>query len=104
MASLYATTAQPEFIFLTESEVWQALHSENIISAEVQRILSVLQTRFTDYMRETDRENLPPEIMHVAVRCPIERVAVELMVGMRGDREEIRNALSASCSGRFRTS
>ena len=90
MASFYATTARPEFIFLTESEVWRALHSENIISAEVQRILEAFHIRFTDYMHETNRPNLPPQIMHIAVRCPIERVAVELMADMCGSSKGIR--------------
>ncbi|MFN7112849.1 MAG: hypothetical protein ACK4PK_00640 [Alphaproteobacteria bacterium] len=75
--------ANPEFLYLSEREVWQALDSRadlNAIEAEVTRLVARFFTQYKNYIEANGLDNLPPHIMHVAASCPIERVAVKIMV------------------------
>lgn len=74
--------ARPEFTALSEAEVWKAVDDDsgnNRIAAEVTRLVAgyaiALKAR-------VDRHgNVPPQILHVRVQSPIERVAVLMMMG-----------------------
>jgi hypothetical protein len=70
-----------EFAHLSEAEVWAAINEngESPISCEVTRLVCCFWKRFQDCARK--HHNVPPHIMHVAVRYPIERVAVIMMIG-----------------------
>lgn len=75
--------ANPEFFHLSEREVWAALgaqEDDNTIEAEVTRLVAGFFSRYKNYIEANDLQNLPPQIMHVTTRCPIERVAVKIMV------------------------
>lgn len=73
--------ARPEFIGLSEDEVWQAVTegNGNAIEAEVTRLAVDFFLRFRAYINKMELHHLPPQIMHVRVRHPIERVAVLIM-------------------------
>lgn len=75
--------ARPEFAHLSEAEVWAALDrdddDDNSIACEVTRLICCFWKRFQDSARK--HGNIPPEIMHVSTRCPIEKVAVLIMIG-----------------------
>lgn len=75
----------PEFTHLSEREVWTALDrqaDDNAIEieAEVRRLVASFFNRYKAYIEANGLENLPPQIMHITTRCPIERVAVLIMV------------------------
>ena len=75
--------ANPAFCHLSEREVWAALDNhedDNAIEAEVTRLVASFFSRYKTYIEANGLENLPPQIMHVSTRCPIERVAVLIMV------------------------
>lgn len=82
MGHVYLTAAQPQFVFLSESEIWQSLHTENEVSAEVERLARLFHKRFLEYTENTQRHHLPAQVMQVVTRCPIERVAVQIMADM----------------------
>ncbi|MDP2205347.1 MAG: hypothetical protein Q8K65_03485 [Alphaproteobacteria bacterium] len=75
--------ANPAFCHLSEREVWAALDNhedDNAIEAEVTRLVASFFSRYKAYIETNGLKNLPPHIMHVATRWPIERVAVKIMV------------------------
>lgn len=75
--------ANPEFIHLSEREVWAALGApENgpAVEAEVMRLVVSFFDRYTSYVEANGLQSLPPQMMHITTRCPIERVAVLIMV------------------------
>ncbi len=73
--------ARPEFVHLCEAEVWAAMDrdDDNRIACEVTRLICCFWKRFSGCAKKY--KNIPPEIMHVCVCCPIERVAVMVLVG-----------------------
>jgi hypothetical protein len=83
-------SARPEFTCLSEAEVWNAINgndcAENPITAEVTRLVANYTARFMVCARQY--ENVPPQIMFVRARWPIERVAVLLLVGLVGAKGE----------------
>ena len=76
-------SARPEFTKLSEAEVWEAIdgdtYGENPITAEVTRLVARYTVRFKACVGR--HGNVPPHILLVQVRWPIERVAVLLLVG-----------------------
>lgn len=75
------STAKPEFAHLSEEEVWAAMdrNDDNRIACEVTRLICCLWKRFSGCAKQY--KNIPPEILHVSVCCPIERVAVMVLIG-----------------------
>lgn len=73
--------AQPEFTHLSEEEVWAAMDrdDDNKIACEVTRLICCFWKKFMRIAKKY--QNIPPEIMHVSVCCPIERVAVVALIG-----------------------
>lgn len=73
--------ARPEFRNLSESEVWNAIKddafADNPITAEVTRLVVAYMCTFKACAKR--KGPVPPDILHVEVHWPIERVAV-LMV------------------------
>ena len=61
--------AKPEFAHL----------SDNKIACEVTRLICCFWKKFLRIAEKYN--NIPPEILHVSVRCPIERVAVVTLMG-----------------------
>ena len=83
---------------MSEREVWAALgaqEDDNAIEAEVTRLVASFFSRYKTYIEANGLENLPPQIMHVTTRCPIERVAVKIMV--RYIETEAINSLNLTC-------
>lgn len=79
--SLAFAEAKPEFVHLTEAEVWAAVDrdDDNSVACEVTRLICCFWKKFLDCAKQY--QNVPPEILHVSVRCPIERVAVVMLMG-----------------------
>lgn len=74
--------ANPAFIHLSEREIWAALgaqENDNAIEAEVTRLVVSFFERYKTYIEANGLQHLPPQIMHITTRCPIERVAVLIM-------------------------
>ncbi len=71
--------ARAEFAGLSEDEIWDAIegddYNENPITAEVARIGAEFLSRFKAYADERGGA-VPTAAVHVAARCPIERVAI----------------------------
>ena len=74
--------ARPEFIALSEAEVWKAVHDDpeqqHPIAAEVTRLVTRYMAEFMAYFGE--REHAPQRVLRVEARCPIEKVAVLMVV------------------------
>jgi hypothetical protein len=74
-------SARPEFRNLSEAEVWETINGdpfqESAITAEVTRLV----VQYTVWLKGCldQRGDVPPSVMHVEVRWPIERVAVLVM-------------------------
>ena len=61
--------ARPEFVHLTEAEVWRGMDDAGTIEAEVTRLVALLTIRL-----------MASECgMRVRARCPIERAAVVML-------------------------
>ena len=75
--------ARAEYESLSEAEVWQEMDEkpDDSVAAEVTRLAVDFFMQFRAYMRVRELLRLPPQVMHVCARCPIERVAVIIMVG-----------------------
>lgn len=75
-----APAARPEFTGLAEAEVWDALEhdTDGKVAAEVTRLIA----SYTLLMKACAARHgpVPPEVLHVSVRWPIERVAVLMLV------------------------
>jgi hypothetical protein len=72
--------ARPQFMHLSEAEVWEAIAEDDCgsIGAEVTRLVAEFTIRL---MACADRHGHAPGCgMQVRVRCPIEHVAVLMMV------------------------
>jgi hypothetical protein len=75
-------STRADFMHLTEVEVWKAISENdgcNPVGAEVTRLVALYMTTFKTYIE--GHNYVPPTIMHVQVRWPIERVAVLVLVG-----------------------
>jgi len=74
--------ARPEFIALSEAEVWKAVHDDpgqqHPIAGEVTRLVTRYMAEFMAYFDQRGCE--PPRILRVQARCPIEKVAVLMVV------------------------
>ncbi|MDP2205176.1 MAG: hypothetical protein Q8K65_02610 [Alphaproteobacteria bacterium] len=75
--------ACPEFARLSEEEVWAALleSDDSRVTVEVTRLVCGFWVQWRGYLRGAGLSSLPPELLHIATRCPIERVAVVIMIG-----------------------
>jgi len=73
--------ARPEFLNLSEAEVWDAINTDDDsdIAAEVTRLACAFWERFQALARR-DKQPLP-SLTKISVQCPIERVAVIIMLG-----------------------
>jgi hypothetical protein len=71
--------ARPEFVHVSEAEVWAAIENDNggPIVAEATRLAMELARRLKDRA-----ENRPGCGMQVRPRCPIERVTVLIMAAV----------------------
>ncbi len=78
-AGLEFSEAKPEFARFSEAEVWAAIdrNDDNRIACEVTRLICCFWKKFLDCAKKY--QNIPPEILHVSVHCPIERVAVVML-------------------------
>jgi hypothetical protein len=73
--------AKQAFACLTEAEVWAAIRlddEDNEIVAEVTRLACILWKEVRAQARQESA--LPIHISRISVRCPIERVAVVIML------------------------
>lgn len=74
--------ARPEFIHLSEAEVWKTVDEDpwqcNAISGEVTRLVVQCMGTFKAHFGQDGY--VPPRILRIETRCPIERVAVLLVV------------------------
>ena len=71
--------ARPQYIHLSETEVWKAIAEDDggSVGAEVTRLVAEFTIRL---MACADRHGHAPSCgMQIRVRCPIERVAVLMM-------------------------
>lgn len=68
--------ARPEFVHVSEAEVWAAIENDDggPIEAEVTRLVIEMARRLKAHAK-----NEPECGMQVRPRCPIERVAVSMM-------------------------
>lgn len=73
--------AKPQFLSLSEAEVWDAINrdDDSDVAAEVTRLACMLWQKFQTMARQNDGP--PPYITKISVQCPIERVAVIIMLG-----------------------
>jgi hypothetical protein len=80
--ALAPCAARPEFVNLSESEVWKAIACDdecaNPVTAEVTRLALGFMALFKACVER--RGHAPHEMMPVKVRCPIEKVAVLMVV------------------------
>jgi hypothetical protein len=74
-------SARPEFVSLSEADIWAAVDNdsagEHPVTAEVARLAAEFLTAFKIYV---DQNGFKPEAMDVPVRCPIEGIAVEMVI------------------------
>jgi hypothetical protein len=72
--------AKPAFLPLTEAEIWEAINKndDSNIAAEVTRLACLFWERFRKVARQG---HAPPHVTRISVQCPIERVAVIIMLG-----------------------
>lgn len=70
--------ARPEFVALSEEDVWDAIadddYGESPITGEVTRLGAELLAQFKSYADE--RGAVPLGVVKIEARCPIERVAI----------------------------
>jgi hypothetical protein len=78
--------AKPEFAQLPETEVWHALNrnDDSPVAAEVTRLVVCFFGKFKGFVEANGFERNTEKIMHVFTRCPIERVAVLIMIFYSG--------------------
>lgn len=71
-------SARPEFVGLSECDVWDAIegdhYGDNPITCEVTRLGAEFLTKFKAFADE--RGCVPIGVLQVDARCPIERVAI----------------------------
>ncbi|MGB6940780.1 MAG: hypothetical protein WBE37_00120 [Bryobacteraceae bacterium] len=73
--------ARPEFMNLSEADAWKAIADDpwqcNLISGEVTRLVVQCMGTFKAHFGQ---DGYVPRILRIETRCPIERVAVLLVV------------------------
>jgi hypothetical protein len=82
--------ARPDFINLSEAEVWEVIDSDalgkNPITSEVTRLVAQCMTKFNGHFNQPGY--VPPRVLRIEARCPIEKVAALMVVrfieGKRG--------------------
>jgi hypothetical protein len=74
--------ARPEFTSLSEAEVWKAVNEDPLqrtrIAGEVTRLVACYWSSFKAHFNE--QRYVAPRLLHVEARCPIEKVAILLLV------------------------
>jgi hypothetical protein len=79
---LMLPAARPEFINLSEAEVRKVIDEDpwqcNPITGEVTRLVVQCMTKFKAHFGQPGY--VPPRILRIEARCPIEKVAVLLVV------------------------
>lgn len=74
--------ARPEFINLSEAEVWEVIDGDafgkNPITAEVTRLGAQCMTKFKAHFGQPGY--VPPRVLRIEARCAIEKVAVLMVV------------------------
>lgn len=82
VAILTLPAARPEFINLSEAEVWKAVDEDPEqrypIAGEVTRLVAQCMTKFKSHFNQ--HGYVPPRVLRIEARCPIERVAVLIVV------------------------
>lgn len=72
-------TARPEFMQFSEAEVWAAIENDDggPIAAEVTRLIAEHTIRVKTWADQN--RSVPGLLLKLRARCPIERVAVQIM-------------------------
>lgn len=74
--------ARPEFINLSEAEVWKTVDEDpeqrNPITGEVTRLVVQCMSKFKAHFQQPG--HMPPRFLRIEARCPIEKVAVLMLV------------------------
>ena len=74
--------ARPEFMNLSEADVWKAIEDDpwqcNPVTGEVTRLVVQCMGTFRAHFGQDGY--VPPRILRIETRCPIERVAMLLVV------------------------
>ena len=74
--------ARPEFTNLSEAAVWKAVNEDpeqrTRIAGEVTRLVACYWSSFKAHFNE--QRYVAPRLLHVEARCPIEKVAILLLV------------------------
>ena len=74
--------ARPEFTNLSEAEVWKAVDEDpeqrTRIAGEVTRLVACYWSSFKAHFHQ--HRYVPPRLLRVEARCPIEKVAILLVV------------------------